>query len=225
MARWTPLRLIALGLVATVALSACSLIPDQALGDIFGLDGTQATLEQVVPGGALSAAQFTSCVGVDGTHCVVLESTEPFADPDLPGIVANIIAGLSVDAGIEATIDVTMDGPVALPDQVTVSSFALSLTLTDVVTNETASFVGDVTATPGVAFQADPGTPGRYVASDVDPLGLTIAVSGSTMSTVSDILIGGGDNTASGVVVLTVAEPDIATIDVTLTSEGTTASF
>jgi hypothetical protein len=118
-----------------------------------------------------------------------------------------------------------MDGPVALPAQVSVSGFALSLTLMDMSTLETASFVGEVTATPAVAFEADPLTPGRYVAGDVDPLSLTVTVSGSTMNAVSDILTGGGDNTAAGVVVLTVTEPDIATIDVTLTSEGTTASF
>jgi hypothetical protein len=225
MARWTPFRTLVVGLLATVGLAGCSLIPDQALGDIFGLDGAQATLDQVVGGAALSAAQFTSCEGVDGTHCALLATTEPFADPDLPGIVANIIAGLSVDAGLEATIDVTMDGVAAPPEQVSVTAFALSLTLRDVETNATASFAGEVTATPAVTFEALAGTPGRYVASDVDPLSLTIAVDGSTMSTVSDILTGGGDNTAAGVVVLTVAEPDIATIDVTLTSQGTTASF
>lgn len=227
MARWTPFRLVLVGALVAFGLAACSLIPDQDIGDVFGIDGTPATLTQVpVDAGsaALSTAAFTSCEDAPGTHCAVLTTTQPFADPDLPGIVARIIAGLSVDAGLRPTIDITMDEPAILPSEVNVSSFALALTLRDVTTGKTATFSGEVTAEPAVAFEAS--TPlGRYVASDVDPLSLTVTVSGSTMSTVSDILTGGGDNTAAGVVVLTVEEGNIATIEVTLTSEGTTASF
>lgn len=207
------------GAVAALALvlAACALIPDQNIGDVFDIDDAPVTLEEQADG--LGAAQFTDCPGAGGSHCAAF-GPSTFADPDISGIATSIIAGFDVDAGIQATITATgVDVP-----QITVSSFGVSLTVSDEETQDTVSASAIVTATPPVVFEATT-TPGVYVAADVADLQLTVAFDGSELGTLKDILTGGGDNVASGVVYLDVAEAGIATMTITLESDGATISF
>jgi hypothetical protein len=212
------IRTAGVAIALAMGLTACSLlIPDQDIGDVFGLDDRSVTLT-AVDGGEITPGQFTSCDGVDGTHCAVLEA-RTFADPDLPDIATSLVRGLDVDAGLQATL--TPSG--VLPEQLTVSKLAVSLILTDLETSDTVAFDAAVTASPPVVFasQGD----GTYVASDVTPLGLTVSAGSDDLGTVKDILDGGGDNSASGVVVLTVVESGPTEIDVVLTSDETIVSF
>lgn len=202
-----------LGLV----LAACALIPDQNIGDVFGIDDTPVTLDEQA--GELALAQFTDCPSAGGSHCATF-GPSTFPDPDISGIATSIIAGFDVDAGIQATIEATGD-PV---EQITLTSFGVSLTVSDEETPDTVSASATVTASPPVVFTAT-GTAGVYTASDVSGLQLTVAFDGSELGTLKDILTGGGDNVGSGVVFVDVQEAGIATMTITLESDGATVSF
>lgn len=200
-----------------LVLAACALIPDQNIGDVFGMDDAPVTLEEQA--GGLGTAQFTDCPGAGGSHCATFGPTT-FADPDISGLATSIIAGFDVDAGIQATITATG----ATAPQITASSFGVSLTVSDDDTQDPVSAAASVTASPPVVFEATT-TDGVYVATDVSDLQLAVAFDGSELGTLKDILTGGGDNVASGVVYLDVAEDGIATMTITLESDGATVSF
>ena len=207
------------GAVAALALflTACALIPDQNIGDVFGMDGRE--VELAAQAGELTLAQFTDCPSTGASHCAAF-GPSTFADPDISGIATSIIAGFDVDAGMEATIEATGD-PV---EQITVTSFGVSLTVSDEETADTVSASATVTASPAVVFTPT-GTAGVYTASDVSDLQLTVAFDGSELGTLKDILTGGGDNVGSGVVYVDVQEAGIATMTITLESDGATVSF
>ncbi len=220
MNRFTLVRLGGTVAVLSLALAACSLIPPQNIGDVFGMDGTEVQLSEqaVVSATELRPTQFTTCSGAGGTHCESFTS-EPFDDPDISGIASSIIAGFDVDAGIEATIT----APGAAAEQITVSSFGVSLTVSDLETDQTVSAAASVTAEPAIVFERT--SADVYVADEVSGLQLTVAFDGSELGTLKDILTGGGQNVGSGVVYLNVEETGIATMTITLQSEGATVSF
>jgi len=217
MNRFSFARLSAAVAGLALVVAACALIPDQNIGDVFGIDDTPVTLDEQA--GDLATAQFTDCPSAGGSHCATV-GPSTFADPDISGIATSIIAGFDVDAGIQATIEATGD-PV---EQITLTSFGVSLTVSDEETADTVSAAATATATPPVVFEPT-GTPGVYAASDVSDLQLTVAFDGSELGTLKDILTGGGDNVGSGVVFVDVEEAGIATMTITLESDGATVSF
>ncbi|MDZ7706476.1 MAG: hypothetical protein U5J97_01040 [Trueperaceae bacterium] len=215
MNRFTLERLGGAIAVLSLALAACSLIPPQNIGDVFGMDGTEVTVSE--PAAGLRVAQFTDGCD-DGTHCAPF-GPATFADPEISGIATSIIAGFDVDAGIEATIT----APGAVAERITVSSFGVSLTVSDQETDQTVSASASATADPAIVFERT--SVGVYVADDVSDLQLTVEFDGSELGTLKEILTGGGQNVGSGVVYLNVEEQGIASMTITLQSEGATVSF
>lgn len=220
MNRFTLERLGGAIAVLSLVLAACSLIPPQNIGDVFGMDGTEVPLSEqsVLQGTELRPTQFTECPVEGGTHCAPF-GPATFADPEISGIATSIIAGFDVDAGIEATIT----APGAVAEQITVSSFGVSLTVSDEETDQTVSASASATADPAIVFERT--SVGVYVADDVSDLQLTVEFDGSELGTLKEILTGGGQNVGSGVVYLNVEEQGIASMTITLQSEGATVSF
>lgn len=219
---------VSLVLGLTLVLGACSsLIPDQTIGNPFGLDGKTVTLEQA-PAAELNAQ------AVQATYSGSLSSTFPDFEQSIPGGVSP--SGISENLGIETDIRVssaTATSDTVFPDSLTIVASQLSFTVTD--GSGTPSLTKTFKSAAGLSLvmtkgscQTTGGVTCTYTLSVPDTVLLVIQLLGADISTFfNDILDGGGEpNTLTGNFSLTVSGdtlfPEDSEVTVKLnTTEGT----
>jgi hypothetical protein len=216
----------------TFVLAACSsLIPDQKVENVFGLDGKSVTLEQVAQSGLTQSELGAQQVSV--VYSGALSATFNDLDQDLPGGIRP--SGISESVGIQANLSVASAtaNEAAFPTTLSITASQLSFTLTDGSGNPNVSQSFNSSAglnlvlTKGTCTTGATGTSCTYTTNAVSAILLVAQLVGSNFSTFFDIISGGGEpNTLMGNFSLTLVGDSLFPADsrmtvVLQTSEGT----
>jgi hypothetical protein len=203
-------------------LSACaSLIPDQSINNVLGLNGTKVTLSE-----SSSALTSQATKTYSGNIAVTFTDFEENL-PVSPGEISEML-------GIKAEVKVSsIEAEAAFPSTVTLSAPDIDFTVTDGSGNPEFDFGGwgplpvSLTINKGSCSVAGGKTTCTYTASAIDTtLGL-MTLAGANLTTFITIVQGGGSpNTLTGSFSLNftgdLLPPADSQITVTLqTSEGT----
>jgi hypothetical protein len=214
-----------------VLLGACSsLIPDQTIGNPFGLDGKTVTLEEQPP--ALQAG--LSAQAVSATYSGDLSTTFKDFEQALPGGVRP--SSISENLGLAAELKVaSSSAEAAFPESLTITASSLEFTATDgsgtptlsQSFNSASGLALVITKKAGSCALAGTITTCTYTLSTPSTVLLLLALSGNTFSTFFDILSKGtSSNTLTATFSLIVTGdalfPSDSQVTVTLkTSQGT----
>jgi len=214
-------------LVIAGALAACSgLIPDQAVNDVFGLDGVQVTATTEGAMGAAVGPALAGSTQVTGTFATQVTSN---GFPDLPGIVR--VASISDVITIQAAVELSAPGSVAFAEAYTITGVSIGLVVSDAgatVIDRTwdasdleLTFSGDATYDAGSDT-----TSGTYLVEAEVPL-VTLLVQGAAVTAFVDALGDGATLDVAGTigVDLQPAFPLGAELTFTLKSLGGTLTF
>ncbi len=212
--------LIAISLAA--ALAACSsVIPDQAITNAFGVDGTDVTVTAV---GASSIAPLASgrLAGSVGPVSFELDGIDGIPDFARPRSISDVIT-------IETTVFVSAPGEVAFATDYTITGVDLTLSVRDgadtVVTESWSNDDLELTFSGSAAFDGAT-TSGEYLAQVDVPLA-EVRLSGAKAIALFELVKAGGRYTVQGEVAIDVvpAFPAGGELTFTLKSLGGTLAF
>ena len=203
-------------------LSACaSLIPDQSINNVLGLNGTKVTLSESLSGLTAQASKTYS-----GNISVTFKDFEENL-PITPGEINEIL-------GIKAEVKISSaEAASVFPNSVTLSAPVIAFTVADGSGNPSFTFSGwgpyavSLTITKGTCSVAGGKTTCTYTASASDTTMGLMTLAGANMSTFLSIVQGGGSpNTLTGNFSLKltgdILPPSDSQIAITLqTSKGT----
>ena len=214
-----PMRYLAIAGLA-VALSACgallaTFIPDQQIGNAFGLDGTQVTASE---SGAADTTATLASSQLTGTFSATVDSD---GLDGFPAIVRDAARAASVSdvLTIRTAVDVAAPGDVDVAESYTITAVSLGFAVFDGATSVLSQTWSNddvaLTFTGGATFDGS-ATTGEYSA-EVDVPMITLELTGTQARAYFDLLKEAGTYTLVGSITLDVEPAFPAGADMTFT--------